>query len=115
MIFFNRAEFACKCGCGFDSFDFETYLILVDVRQHFGKPVTITSGCRCDWHNGKVNGAKNSKHCQGVAADFKVKDISADDVADYIESKYSDKYGIGRYTGRTHVDSRPTKARWDKR
>jgi hypothetical protein len=48
--------------------------------------------------------------------DFWIKDVHADDVADYLESKYPSKYGIGRYVGRTHVDVRSDKAyRWDYR
>jgi hypothetical protein len=41
--------------------------------------------------------------------------VHDDKVADYLEEKYPDKYGIGRYIGRTHLDIRKTKARWDNR
>jgi len=116
MKYFKRLEFACKCNCGFDTVDYELAEVLDDVREHFGKPVTITSGCRCDAHNAKVGGAKNSVHKTGQAADFRVKDVHADDVAMYLHNKYPNKYGIGRYVGRTHVDTKSgVPRRWDKR
>lgn len=115
MIYFTRDEFECKCGCGLDTVDFELVKILDDVRAYFGKPITINSGNRCVEHNASVGGSDNSMHLYSRAADFVVKDIHANMVADYLENKYSGTYGIGRYNGRTHIDSRETKARWDKR
>lgn len=41
-------------------------------------------------------------------------EVQADDVANYLEKKYTKKYGIGRYKSRTHIGVRHTKARWDK-
>ena len=114
--YFKRSEFACKCGCGFDVVDFELLHVLTDVREHFGKPVTMTSGNRCIQHNSMTVGASSkSMHVKGMAADFKVEGVHADVVADYLEAKYPDRYGIARYLGRTHIDVRSNKARWDKR
>ena len=59
--------------------------------------------------------AETSKHLDGLAADFIVRGVAADDVATYLEQQYPDRYGIGRYTGRTHLDVREDKARWDRR
>ena len=81
MKWFKRSEFACKCHCGFDTIDYELAEVIDDVREQFGKPTTITSGCRCNKHNAKVGGAKNSVHKTGQACDFKVKDVHADLVA----------------------------------
>lgn len=110
--YFSRAEFACKCGCGFNTVDVELLAVLEDVREHFNTPVIITSGCRCWYNNQKAGGATNSKHLKGNAADFVVKDVHEDRVATYLEEKYPDKYGIGRYEGRTHIDVRDKKGRW---
>jgi uncharacterized protein YcbK (DUF882 family) len=123
---FSRNEFSCrginnKGGhpgqwCGNDTVDAELILILEDVRQVFGgNPILITSGCRCPVHNRHEGGADGSFHILGKGADFKIKNVHADNVADYMEQKYPDKYGIGRYVGRTHVDCRFKKARWDTR
>lgn len=113
---FKRQEFACKCGCGFDVADIQLIKALEDVRKQFnGNAVTITSPCRCPAHNIKVGGSTKSQHILGKAVDFKIANIHADDVADYLENRYQNTYGIGRYDGRTHLDVREKKARWDKR
>ena len=113
--YFNTDEFKCKCGCDEVIVNQKLVKALTDVREYFKKPVIITSGFRCEGHNNKVGGSKKSKHILGAAADFKVKDVHADEIADYLLEKYPDTYGIGRYKVRTHLDVRMQKARWDKR
>lgn len=113
---FNRKEFQCQCGkCIFDTVDYELIQVLEDIRYHFNKPVIINSGSRCEYHNIDVGGSKNSMHLQGKAADVVVKNIHEDDVYQYLNNKYFNKYGIGRYNGRTHIDVRQKKSRWDNR
>ena len=114
---FKRSEFACKCGCGFAAVDIELLVVLEETRTHFGgHKLHITSGCRCVLHNADTPTAKpNSMHPKAIAADFWIENVPADDVADYLEEKYPDRYGIGRYDDRTHLDVRPDKARWDER
>lgn len=111
---FFRYEFACKCGCGKDTVDAELIRVLEALRELYG-PITITSGVRCKAHNAEVGGSPKSKHLEGKAADFKVAGLHPDEVSHVLEVKYFDKYGIGRYNGRTHVDVRSAKARWDLR
>jgi len=113
--FFTREEFACACGCGFDVADSELLDVLEGLRFKFDAAVIITSGCRCKEHNKEVGGSENSQHIFGKAVDFKVENVNADDVAEYLLSEYPDSYGIGRYDGRTHIDVRDKKARWDER
>jgi len=113
--FFKREEFACKCGCGFDVVDEELLGVLEDLRLEFDKPVYINSGCRCAVHNKAEGGSKNSQHVFGKAVDIRVEGIEADEVADHLEYTYTNHYGIGRYEGRTHIDVREKKARWDER
>lgn len=110
--YFKRKEFACKCGCGTDMIDYELVNVVTDVREHFGKPVVITSGHRCSSYNQRVGGAKASKHVLGIAADIKVTGVSPSVVANYLEDKYHNKYGIGRYNSFTHIDVRDNKSRW---
>ncbi len=109
---FNREEFACKCGCGFDTADIETVEVLEQVRKFFDAPVTISSACRCELHNKREGGSSKSMHLQGRACDIVVKDISPLLVYAYLDGRYKDKYGLGKYDTFTHVDTRPTKARW---
>ncbi len=67
---FDSSEFACKCGCGFDTPDPELIRMLQAARDLYGKPITITSGCRCIKHNAVSGGTPNSAHIQGKAADI---------------------------------------------
>lgn len=113
---FSRDEFKCSCGCGFDTVDVELVSVLEQVRREFGWPVIINSGCRCEKCNAAVGGSARSKHMKGKAADIRVNGVEADTVADYLEATYPDKYGIGRYNGRTHIDvDGGLPRRWDER
>lgn len=111
--YFSRREFACKCGCGFDTVDAELLEVLTVVREHFDAPVTITSGCRCAEHNAAVGGSPNSQHLLGRAADIVVKGVPAIEVYRYLNLVYQGELGLGRYQTFTHVDTRSTAARWD--
>jgi len=112
---FKRQEFACKCGCGFDTVDAELLKILESERNYWGKPITINSGARCKDYNAKVDGKKHSQHLLGRAADFTVKGVEPTDVANRLNSIYPDKFGIGWYKGFTHIDTRNGAGRWDSR
>ena len=108
---FSRAEFACKCGCGFDTVDAVLLGYLESIRTYFGAPITINSGCRCSTYNAKIGGESKSLHMAGRAADITVLGTPPADVARYAELIGCG--GIGKYDTFTHVDSR-TKgpARW---
>ena len=101
--YFKREEFACKCGCGFDTVDAVLLEALTAIRSHFNQPVVVTSGCRCEAHNTRVGGSKSSQHKKGRAADIKVKSTSPALVADYAQEL---GLSVGRYDTFTHVDSR---------
>ncbi len=103
---FQRSEFACKCGCGFDTVDVELIEVLQDVRDHFGEQITITSGCRCPYNNEKAGGAQKSQHLFGRAADFKVEDVAPGVVAQWLVSEYRGEVAVGLYYNRVHVDTR---------
>ncbi len=129
----SRYEIECPCHCEMDTIDYE----LIDVAQgcvdHFQEinpsynvGIHINSGNRCPEYNKSIGGADNSKHTKWRAIDFFLYNkktgtyqtavtIRDELVADYLEKTYPDKYGVGRYVGRTHLDSRPVKARWNKR
>jgi uncharacterized protein YcbK (DUF882 family) len=114
MKHFKRSEFACGCGCGFQTIDYELADILDDVRDHFGRPVRINSGCRCAAHNKRVGGSPGSQHVYGNAADFVVSDTPPSEVHEYLIGKYPGRLGIGKYRTWTHVDTRERFARWEK-
>ena len=107
---FDRDEFACKCGCGYDTVDTLLLEALESIRVHFNQPVTITSACRCNNHNKKVGGSTNSQHKKGRAADIQVRNTSPSDVATFAEEL---GMSVGRYETFTHIDSRSgSPARW---
>lgn len=67
---FKVKEFTCKCGCGFNIIDQRVINMAQKLREFLGVPVRVNSGCRCEKHNAKVGGVKNSKHTKGFAADL---------------------------------------------
>lgn len=71
---FDPKEFRCDCGhcCGFPSYMKKVELQnLQKIRDHYGKPMTITSGLRCKTANSASKGSiTNSKHLTGYACDF---------------------------------------------
>lgn len=113
---FKRSEFACKDGCGLGLNDGdvnpELVEVLEDVREHFGKPVVINSGLRCQAHNKRVGGAPRSQHLLGTAADIRVSGVDPTIVYDYLNKKYTNRYGVGKYKNFTHIDVRKNKSRF---
>lgn len=110
---FSRSEFACKCGCGFDTVDTELLRILESIRAHFDRKIKINSGCRCAPYNSSdgVRGSTGSFHLYGRAAD-----IVVDGIDPALVYELADQMGIGgagQYSTFTHVDSRTNgPARW---
>ena len=90
-------EFRCKDGSDPVFIDTALAELLERIREHFGKPVTITSAYRTPAHNAKAGGAKFSQHLYGRAADIRVQGVSVEDVAAYAESLMPDWGGVGRY------------------
>lgn len=109
---FERDEFACECGCGFDTVDIALLNVLEVVRRHFGQPVHITSGCRCEEHNAMIGGSYGSKHKRGIAADIWVQSVKPSEVYEFLDGYMPNSYGIGYYDNFTHIDVRKNKARW---
>lgn len=109
-IHFDKNEFKCPC-CGKVKVSQSLVYLLEAIREHFNKPINITSGYRCPKHNMEVGGAGNSQHLYGTAADITISGIKALDVYDYCD-KLNLLGGVGKYNGFTHIDSRNGKARW---
>jgi uncharacterized protein YcbK (DUF882 family) len=111
---FDRAEFACSCGCGFNTVDVSTLAMLEQVREHFDSAVMINSGCRCADYNRRIGGATHSQHIYARAADIRVSGVSPDTVHDFIDKVLlAGTGGLGRYNTFTHADTRSNgPARW---
>ena len=116
---FAVRELRCRDGSDTIMVDQALPVLLQAIREHFGKPVVITSGYRTAAHNAKVGGSKSSQHLLGRAADIQVQGVAVEAVAAYAEVLMPDWGGVGRYpvkpgraTGWVHVDTRPNKSRW---
>ena len=119
---FKVREFRCRDGSDVVMIDESLVMLLQCIREHFGKPVHITSGYRTAEHNAAVGGSKSSQHLLGRAADFYVEGVPVATVAAYAETLLPGRGGIGRYpkdakhpkrmTGWVHIDTRAGKSRW---
>ena len=119
---FRVRELRCRDGTDAVLIDEELVIVLQCIREHFGKPVHITSGYRTAEHNAAVGGSKSSQHLLGRAADFYVEGVDVATVAAYAETLLPGRGGIGRYpkdakhptrkTGWVHIDTRAGKSRW---
>ena len=106
---FSRSEFACKCGCGFDTVDTELITVLQKMRDWFHKPVRINSGCRCVKHNEKEGGVDGSQHTLGRAADIRIEGVPTDIVQYRANAIMADHGGIILYDNFVHIDTRSKK------
>ena len=92
--------------------------VLQPLREHLGKPITITSGYRSPALNKAIGGAAGSQHTKGEAADIKVRGLPAEDLAREIVLAglpfdqviwYADDNG-----GQVHVSFSAARQRGDK-
>ena len=110
---FKVREFACTDGSDPVFIDSDLVAVLQKIRNHFAKPVTITSAYRTPGKNKAVGGTTYSQHLYGKAADIKVKGIAPKTVAAYAERLLPKSGGIGIYSTFTHIDVRSAKSRWN--
>ena len=111
---FKVHEFACPCKrdtCKDILIDLDHVKKLQKLRDDLNASIHIDSATRCPEHNAEVGGEPHSQHMLGHATDIKVQGMTPDEVADACEGFD----GLGRYDTFTHIDSRGSKARWDKR
>lgn len=78
---FKPEEFRCGCNgrfcCGYPTRMKAKELAHIQaIRTHFGKPMIITSGLRCERYNSEVGGIQDSRHKTGYAVDFVVKGLT---------------------------------------
>lgn len=70
--YFQRSEFACKCGCSANRIDDEFVSKLDELRDRVGFPMIVTSGYRCPAHNARVSPTgPNGPHTTGRAVDIR--------------------------------------------
>lgn len=111
---FHANEFRCKCKSrGLDRDDtwchgeVWAHRDLVErleaLRARLGRPIVITSGCRCPRYNAHIGGARMSQHKRGTAADIVVQGRTPKEVA-----RIARELGLFviEYPTFTHVDVR---------
>ena len=112
---FTVAEFASKDGSRVVIINPALPEYLQKARDHFGKPLIITSGYRTTSHNIKVGGVSNSQHVFGNAADVYIPGVSVSELYNYLCEIAGNSCGIGIYDTFVHFDVRTTKSRFDYR
>jgi len=85
--------------------------LLSMVKRHYGRPVSVTSGCRSHRHNRRIGGAKRSMHLRCMAADFRVAGVSKARLRRYV-LRLPGVGGVGTYCGRSiiHLDVGPRRS-----
>ena len=104
-----------KCGCngkycnGYPAgFSYELMEQLQKIRNHFGKPVIITSAVRCQKYNDSLKGSiKKSKHIEGRAVDFYVKGVSYAKLWAYVKTLPHNNYTYNISGSVMHHDITP--------
>ncbi len=73
---FRPEEFRCGCGCRYCT-GYPTRMKVKElkhiqaIRDHYKRPMTITSGLRCVGYNSRLSGSSaTSRHLKGYAVDF---------------------------------------------
>ena len=76
---FKPEEFRCPCGkcTGYPDRMKQVELNHIQtIRDHYGKPMKITSGLRCRYENQRVGGVSNSGHLTGYAVDMYMEGVT---------------------------------------
>lgn len=109
---FTSIEFDChgKGCCSSTKIDSKLVNYLQQIRDYFGKAVSINSGYRCVKHNASVGGASKSNHMDGEAADIRITGKTPIELARVAEKLGI--LGIGVYNWGIHIDTRTTKYFW---
>lgn len=110
----SRSEFRCRCGnCDFVAADYELITVIQKAVDDLkSRRVIINSGIRCATHNKNVGGSPKSQHVTGLAADMYMDGVTPQELYDYFDRTYPDKFGVGLYGTWTHIDVRKNKSRW---
>ena len=102
---FSVWEFSCGCGCGYEDIDPKLVDRLQCLRDLIGKPIVVTSGCRCERYNKHIGGGYNSPHLLGLAADIQVEGMTPITLA--ILANRIHYIRIGVYPTHLHIDIKP--------
>ncbi len=100
---FDKTEFECRCGCGFNAIDKDLVKSLDNARDDACCQFIINSACRCIKHNKNVVGEVDSSHIKGLAVDINI--INDRDRFKVLVSLIENGFNrIGVYKNFIHVD-----------
>lgn len=115
MKYFRPAEFDCRCkrgiACNAAPMNPEFLQKLDALREHWGAPLSPTSGRRCKYRNDQEGGAPMSQHLLGNACDFM---FDCPGEARHFAAM-AEKFGftgIGLGSHMVHIDNRTEPAHW---
>ena len=112
---FKQSEFECKgkaCCKNSAPMDGDLLRKMQQLRDALERPITITSGFRCNHHNAHVGGARNSWHTLGRACDIKVRGVDVEALGELAQAVFN---GVIVYDSWVHVDTREGTYYEDKR
>lgn len=108
---FAPEEFKCGCGgrycTGYPTYMKEQELKNIQsIRDHWGKPITVTCGLRCKGYNARLRGSVvNSGHLDGRAIDFYQQGVTDTLAHRKTSIKWIKKLKNHRYTYGNGIDS----------
>jgi zinc D-Ala-D-Ala carboxypeptidase len=109
---FKDFELICKCGCGMLP-DMKLQCLLQILRDHCQFPLTINSCARCAKRNKLIDGAKNSWHVKGLAADIRTVGLTNKQYFRLLSGIFLYFQGVEIHSTFIHVDLR-TSGYWLK-
>lgn len=92
----------------------DTVCLVDELREHFGKPITILNGYRSEEYNNAIGGAPKSMHKEFNALDIAGIEpmLMARKLKEWrLEGRFVG--GIGTYSAFVHVDTRGNNATWE--
>ena len=104
MIHFKESEFTMGGENVFDKMDPKFLILLDELREDYGHPLTITSSYRSATYNASIGGAKHSQHLLGKACDLACTDSTLRAVLVHDALDLGLTVGVGKTF--VHVDSR---------
>jgi uncharacterized protein YcbK (DUF882 family) len=103
--YFSEKEQACPC-CKVNKVDPNFIKRLDELREKFGKPISVSSMYRCANHNAAVGGVPKSQHVNGIAADLFVLNMNAVDKYLLLKDIVTLGFTVGVRDDILHVDTR---------
>jgi len=105
---FQVYEFMQNDGLEFLKLDQEVIDAIQKIREHFNKPVTITSAYRSKSYNASIGGATKSQHIYGRAIDFTISGVAIKTITDYIQKNWKELgvRGLELNKSWVHIDVR---------